>query len=133
MSEKTTDDSSITSLNVNFEKDYLRQIKDVEEQDYIKTDAPLADDESSIGLKRELNIEGGQKAKKSLMFDIKDVSVFRLYFHLSESFEYFLMIMGFIGSLATGASNPIMAYLTGSTTSEASSGTQGNIEAMDDE
>ena len=133
MSEKTTDDSSITSLNVNFEKDYLRQLKDVEEQDYIKTDAPLADDESSIGLKRELNIEGGQKAKKSLMFDIKDVSVFRLYFHLSESFEYFLMIMGFIGSLATGASNPIMAYLTGSTTSEASSGTQGNIEAMDDE
>ena len=133
MSEKTTDDSSITSLNVNFEKDYLRQLKDVEEQNYIKTDAPLTDDESSIGLKRELNIEGGQKAKKSLMFDIKDVSVFRLYFHLSESFEYFLMIMGFIGSLATGASNPIMAYLTGSTTSEASSGTQGNIEAMNDE
>ena len=64
MSEKDTDDSSITSLNVSFEKDYLRQIQDVEQQNYIPTDAPLADDESSIGLKRELNIEGGQKAKK---------------------------------------------------------------------
>ena len=123
MSEKDTDDSSITSLNVSFEKDYLRQIQDVEQQNYIPTDAPLADDESSIGLKRELNIEGGQKAKKNLMFDIKDVSIFRLYFHLSGPFEYFLMIMGFIGSLATGASNPVMAYLTGST----------NIENMNDE
>ena len=133
MSEKATDDSSITSLNVSFEKDYLRQIQDVEQQNYIPTDAPLADDESSIGLKRELNIEGGQKAKKNLMFDIKDVSIFRLYFHLSGPFEYFLMIMGFIGSLATGASNPVMAYLTGSTTSEASSGTERNIENMNDE
>ena len=59
-----------------------------------------------------------------------DVSIFRFYFHLSERFEYFLMIMGFIGSLATGSSNPIMAYLTGSTTTEASSGTQDNIESM---
>ena len=133
MSGKDTDDSSITSLNVSFEKDYLRQIQDVEQQNYIPTDAPLADDESSIGLKRELNIEGGQKAKKNLMFDIKDVSIFRLYFHLSGPFEYFLMIMGFIGSLATGASNPVMAYLTGSTTSEASSGTERNIENMNDE
>ena len=133
MSGKDTDDSSITSLNVSFEKDYLRQIQDVEQQNYIPTDAPLADDESSIGLKRELNIEGGQKAKKNLMFDIKDVSVFRLYFHLSEPFEYFLMILGFIGSIAAGASNPVMAYLTGSTTSEASSGTQGNIESMSEE
>ena len=64
MSEKTTDDS-VTSLQVSFEKDYLRQIKDVEEQQYIGTEVPLADDESSTGLKRELNLQGGGlKAKK---------------------------------------------------------------------
>ena len=127
------DDTSVESLNSNFERDYLRQIQDVEEQNYMQTDAPLVDDESSVGVKRELNIKNSLKAKKNLMFDIKNVSVFRLYFHLSGPFEYFLMIMGFIGSIATGASNPIMAYLTGSTTSEASSGTQTNIDSMDDE
>ena len=133
MSEKTTDDS-VTSLQVSFEKDYLRQVKDVEEQQYMGTEVPLADDESSLGLKRELNLQGGGlKAKKNLMFDIKDVSVFRLYFHLSDGFEYFLMIMGLIGSIAAGASNPVMAYLTGSTTSEASSGTQGNIDSLTEE
>ena len=129
-------DESISSLKVSFEEDYLRQLQDVENQNYIPTGStgvPLIDDESSTGLKRELNIEGGQKAKKNLMFDIKDVSVFRLYFHLSEPLEYLLMILGFIGSVAAGAANPIMAYLTGSTTSEASSGTQGNIDSMSDE
>ena len=60
------------------------------------------------------------KNQKNLMFDIKDVSIFRLYFHLSEPLDYFLMIMGFIVSLATGVS----------TTSEISSGTQGNIETI---
>ena len=129
-------DESISSLKVSFEEDYLRQLQDVENQNYIPTGStgvPLIDDESSTGLKRDLNIEGGQKAKKNLMFDIKDVSVFRLYFHLSEPLEYLLMILGFIGSVAAGAANPVMAYLTGSTTSEASSGTQGNIDSMSDE
>ena len=129
-------DESISSLKLSFEEDYLRQLQDVENQNYIPTGStgvPLIDDESSTGLKRELNIEGGQKAKKNLMFDIKDVSVFRLYFHLSEPLEYLLMILGFIGSVAAGAANPVMAYLTGSTTSEASSGTQGNIDSMNDE
>ena len=137
MTEKNVNtEDSISSLKVSFEEDYLRQLQDVENQNYLPTGGtgvPLVDDDSSIGLKRELNIEGGQKAKKNLMFDIKDVSVFRLYFHLSEPFEYFLMILGFIGSIAAGASNPVMAYLTGSTTSEASSGTQGNIESMSEE
>ena len=40
------------------------------------------------------------------------------------------MIKGFIGSLITEVSNPMMAYLTGSTTSEVSSGTKGNTETI---
>ena len=126
---------SVLNLKVHDdEKSYVRQLNEVEAQEqYLSTQVPLADDESSIGLKRELNIEGGQKAKKNLMFEITNVSVFKLYFHLSETFEYFLMIMGFIGSIATGASNPIMAYLTGSTTSEASTSNSNNIDSMSEE
>ena len=129
MSDKNKDDS-ITSLKINIEKDYLRQLEEVEEQNNISKKISLTEDENYKSLKKELNIDGNQKAEKNLIFDMTDVSIFRLYFHLSERFEYFLMIMGFIGSLATGASNPIMAYLTGSTTTEASSGTQDNIESM---
>ena len=123
-------DESVTNLKIELDKEYLRQVEDIEQQNYLSTEAPLADDQSSVGLEKKLKIEGGQKAKKNLMFNVTNVSVFRLYFHLSGPFEYFLMAMGLIGSIATGASNPIMAYLTGSTTSEASSGTKGNIESM---
>ena len=65
-----------------------------------------------------------------MIFDLKDVSVFRLYFHLNEPFEYFLMIMGFIGSIATRASEPIMAYLTWSTTSDASTCASNKLEDL---
>ena len=129
MSEKKADES-VTSLKSSLEIDYLHQLEEVENQINISNKITLVEDENSKGLKKELNIEGNQKAEKNLIFDITDVSIFRLYFHLSNGFEYFLMIMGFIGSLATGASNPIMAYLTGSTTTEASSSTQENIESM---
>ena len=123
-------DESVTNLKIELDKEYLRQVEDIEQQNYLSTEVPLADDQSSVGLEKKLKIEGGQKAKKNLMFNVTNVSVFRLYFHLSGPFEYFLMAMGLIGSIATGASNPIMAYLTGSTTNEASSGTKGNIESM---
>ena len=65
-----------------------------------------------------------------MIFDLKDVSVFGLYFHLNEPFEYFLMIMGFIGSIATRASEPIMAYLTWSTTSDASTCASNKLEDL---
>ena len=129
------DDTSGVILGIDKEEDYLRQVNNIEEQDqnYLNTDMPLAEDLSSIGLKKELNIHEGNKAKKSLMFNLKDVSVFRLYFHLSECFEIFLMIMGFIGSVAAGAANPIMAYLTGSTTNDASSSASNRLDDLDEE
>ena len=129
------DDTSGVILTLDKEEDYLRQVNNIEEQDqnYLDTDMPLAEDLSSIGLKKQLNIHEGNRAKKSLMFNLKSVSVFRLYFHLSEAFEIFLMIMGFIGSVAAGAANPIMAYLTGSTTSDASSSASNRLEDYDEE
>ena len=133
-SEYNNNSSVLNLRDHDDEKSYIRQLNEVDAQEqYLSTQVPLADDDSSIGLKRELNIEGGQKAKKNLIFEITNVSVFKLYFHLSEPFEYFLMIMGLIGSIATGASNPIMAYLTGSTTSEASTSNSNNIDSMSEE
>ena len=135
-SQNELDETNVVMLNLDPEEEYLRQVKDVEAQNYQNyndTEIPIADDISSIGLKKQLNIEGGKSARKNLIFDLKDVSVFRLYFHLSEKFEYFLMLMGFIGSVATGASNPLMAYLTGSTTSDASESATNKLDEMTEE
>ena len=43
------------------------------------------------------------------------------------------MLMGFIGSISSVASNPIMAYLTVSTTSNASACASNKIEDLTDE
>ena len=39
----------------------------------------------------------------------------KLYCHLSGKLEIFLMILGFIGSICSGASGPIISLLNGST------------------
>ena len=119
---------SVSNLKVG----YSHQVEESERQNYSSTQVSLSEDKSPIRLEKKLNIEGGQKAKKILIFDKTKVSVFRLYFHLSNKFDFFLMILGLVGSIFTGASNPIMAYLTGSTTSEASLGTEGNINSMNE-
>ena len=82
MTENELEDSTNMNLNINpdAEEDYLRQVLDVERQDYLNNEIPIADDVSSIGLKRELNIEGGQKAKKNLMsFNMRYV-VYLMFF-----------------------------------------------------
>ena len=76
MSEKKADES-ITSLKSSLEKDYLRQLEEVENQINISNKITLVEDVNSKGLKKELNIEGNQKAEKNLIFDITDVSIFR--------------------------------------------------------
>ena len=131
MYEREAEDSE-RHLKINKEEDYLRQVNQIEEQDqnYEITDMPTTKNVNPAGLKKQVNVS---KAKKSLMFNLKSVSVFRLYFHLSESFEIFLMIMGFIGSAATGASSPIMAYLTGSTTSDASDSASNKLDDLPEE
>ena len=133
MYENDREDVSERILKINKEEDYLRQVNEIEEQDqnYLNTDVPMKKNGvNQVGLKKQVNVS---KAKKSLMFDFKSVSVLRLYCHLSETFEIFLMIMGFLGSVATGASSPIMAYLTGSTTNDASESATNKIEDLDDE
>ena len=133
MSEQDLNELNDTMNKLVIENDYLQQIENIENQNYINSEFPMAEDISTQAIKKQLNIQAGKSPKKNLLFDIKDVNVFRLYFHLSEKFECFLMIVGFFGSIFTGASNPIMAYLTGSTTSDASDSATNKLEEMNEE
>ena len=53
MSVNEPEDNSQYNLKIDeIEDDYLRQVRDIEEQqNYMDTEVPLADDVSSIGLK----------------------------------------------------------------------------------
>ena len=61
------------------------------------------------------NLRGNADAelRKNLLFDLKDISIWRLMCHLSEGLDILCMILATIGSLAGGISMPIIAYLSG--------------------
>jgi ATP-binding cassette subfamily B (MDR/TAP) protein 1 len=68
-------------------------------------------------LKREAeqlrDVDNAQnELKKNLMFEEKDISVFRLYGHLMEKIDYVLIVLATIGSMGAGLSLPIMAYIS---------------------
>ena len=81
---------------------------------------------------KSLNLEDNLEkiAKENLIFEYKSVNIFRFYFHVSYICEYILMIIGILMSLVSGAALPIMAYLTGSTTNEASHSSNSNLNIM---
>ena len=55
------------------------------------------------------------KAEQSLMFELKNISPFRLYYHISGKFEIFLMIAGIIFTIGAGCNNSILSLLLGNT------------------
>ena len=50
--------------------------------------------------------------KKNLMFEEKEISIFRIYSHLMEKIDILYIILAIIGSLGAGLSLPIMAYIS---------------------
>ena len=89
MKDLNSDDQSMsrkTSSNFDFEE--LK--KEAEEMGDIK----IAEDE----------------LKKKLMFDQKNISICRLYGHLMEKLDYFLVPLALIGSIFAGIAMPVMAY-----------------------
>ena len=50
--------------------------------------------------------------KNKLMFEEKDISIFFLYRHLAEPIDYLYKFLGIIGSIGTGISFPVMAYVS---------------------
>ena len=75
-------------------------------------------DSDIFSLRREIKIkiedekEKGE-AEQNLIFGIKKISVFRLYYHISGKFEIFLMILATIFTIGAGISDPILQYLLG--------------------
>ena len=51
--------------------------------------------------------------KNNLVFEEKNISFIKLYCHLSEKLEIFLMILGTIASLGSGVAAPLMCHLFG--------------------
>ena len=51
--------------------------------------------------------------KKTLMFDQKDITIFKICIHLSYKEEYFLMFLGLIGAIGSGVAMPLIALLAG--------------------
>ena len=49
--------------------------------------------------------------KGKLMFEEKKISIFRLYGHLNQPIDFFYMVLGFIGSIGSGISMPLQAFL----------------------
>ena len=69
---------------------------------------------SSIKSKKDEDFDDVDKAlKKNLMFEEKNISIFRICFHLSYTPEYIFMLLGVIGSIGNGVALPLMALLTG--------------------
>jgi len=77
-------------------------------------------DSTSVNLesvKKEANIllsgeNANNELSKNLLFEEKSVTIFNLYCHLCQPIDYFYMILGTLGSIGSGISMPIMAYLT---------------------
>lgn len=74
--------------------------------------------------------DADEEIKKKLMFGEKDISLVQLLTHLSEGFDYFLMIIGFIGAVGSGVAFPIIAYLSGDMFSEVGGDAEQNIGNM---
>ena len=73
---------------------------------------------SLINLPKEQEKEEGKekdKAEENLMFGVKQISPFRLYYHISGKFEIFLMIAGTIFTIGAGCSGSLVALLLGDT------------------
>ena len=73
---------------------------------------PLEDDNEEDN-KDEEDKGQDQGAKSNLMFEQKNISIFKLYCHISNAPEVWFMILASIGSLGAGLAGPLMSYLFG--------------------
>ena len=54
-----------------------------------------------------------KKFNQNLLYEQKNISMFKLYCHLSNTTEVLLMLIGAIGGLASGVAGPLMSFLFG--------------------
>ena len=76
-------------------------------------DKPLLKKSNSFNFDDEESISEQVQKKFNLLFEQKQVSVFKLYLHLSEAYEILLMILGTISALGAGVAAPLMCQFFG--------------------
>ena len=113
------------SQNLKNEKPKYNPISITESQnpktkEYRIEDDDSEDEEIDINLNEELAEVADQlrgkaddELKKNLLFEQKNISVFRLICHLSTNFDKGLMVLAVIGSIGAGIAMPLIAYLSG--------------------
>ena len=76
---------------------------------------PLLPEARTFDYGEEEEISFGEEVKKksNLLFEEKQVSAFKLYCHLSGTYEIILMILGTITALGAGVAAPLMCYFFG--------------------
>ena len=65
--------------------------------------------------------------QNKLMFEEKKISIFRVYGHLNRPIDYFYMFLAFIGSVGSGISMPIQAYISSDLFSEVGNTSESEI------
>ena len=73
----------------------------------------LNDEDKNTENKKDEEEKG--EAEQNLMFGVKKVSPFYLYYHISGKFEIFLMIAGAIFTIGAGCTGALISLLLGDT------------------
>ena len=106
---KENEDNQKISLNVVNEDNTQNTLKELNiEKDILN----LPKDENQIINKKE---EEKGEAEQNLVFGVKKISPFRLYYHISGKFEIFLMISGVIFTIGAGCTGALISLLLGDT------------------
>ena len=106
---KENEENNNISINVNNLDNSNNYLK-ITENTLIK----LQKEDNPIKTEKEEKEEKGE-AEKNLMFGVKKISPFRLYYHISGKFEIFLMIAGAIFTIGAGCTGALISLLLGDT------------------
>ena len=70
-------------------------------------------DLEKVRKENESLLEGNEQSgtKSNLLFDEKNVTIFRLFGHLNRPIDYLFIFLGLIGSFGSGISMPIQAFI----------------------
>ena len=66
--------------------------------------------------------------KKNLLFEEKSISLYRLYTHLCYPIDYFYILLGTIGSIGSGITMPLLAYMMSDLFSDIGNTSESNTE-----
>ena len=86
---------------------------DIDNQNATMVGKPLLPLTDNYAMDEEESFSEEIKKKSNLLFEEKQVSAFKLYCHLSNTYEIILMIIGTLAALGAGVAAPLMCYLFG--------------------